>query len=87
MYVSNFPGQSEADKEGAANGALLERERADLLSDLRDLPRVHVARQVNEFVKRMRYLRIHCLVRPTSTSPNWVHARPFFRLLKLNNYM
>ena len=41
---------------------LLEQERRALLGDLRDIPRRNVARRVNEFVKRVRTLRIHVLL-------------------------
>merc|ERR1719158_1303323 len=43
-------------------GDLMDRERKQLIDDLYDIPRTNVARQVSEFVKRVRSLKIHCLI-------------------------
>ncbi|KAF9290902.1 hypothetical protein BGZ88_007136 [Linnemannia elongata] len=42
--------------------ALLEKEQADLLKDLRDLPRNAAIRKVNEIVKRARLARVHAYI-------------------------
>ncbi|KAF9208055.1 EH domain-containing protein 4 [Haplosporangium sp. Z 27] len=41
---------------------LLEKEQADLLKDLRDLPRNAAVRKVNEIVKRARLARVHAYI-------------------------
>ncbi|KAF9170066.1 3-hydroxyisobutyryl-CoA hydrolase [Mortierella sp. AD011] len=41
---------------------LLEKEQADLLKDLRDLPRNAAIRKVNEIVKRARLARVHAYI-------------------------
>lgn len=43
-------------------GALFDKERADLLSDLKGLPRHAAIRKVNEFVKRARRAKVHALI-------------------------
>jgi len=42
--------------------ALLDKEQADLLNDLRDLPRNAAIRKVNEIVKRARLARVHAYI-------------------------
>src|SRR5690349_20746979 len=42
--------------------ALLEKEQADLLKDLRELPRNAAIRKVNEIVKRARLARVHAYI-------------------------
>ncbi|KAI7830550.1 P-loop containing nucleoside triphosphate hydrolase protein [Gamsiella multidivaricata] len=42
--------------------ALLEKEQADLLKDLRELPRNAAVRKVNEIVKRARLARVHAYI-------------------------
>ncbi|KAF9281548.1 3-hydroxyisobutyryl-CoA hydrolase [Mortierella alpina] len=42
--------------------ALLDKEQADLLKDLRDLPRNAAIRKVNEIVKRARLARVHAYI-------------------------
>ncbi|KAG0052905.1 hypothetical protein BGZ83_001990 [Gryganskiella cystojenkinii] len=42
--------------------ALLDKEQADLLKDLRDLPRNAAMRKVNEIVKRARLARVHAYI-------------------------
>ena len=45
-------------------GDLMDRERKQLIDDLYDIPRTNVARQVSEFVKRVRSLKVsHSAVR------------------------
>ena len=39
-----------------------EREQAALMKDLLDIPARSCDRKVNELVKRLRYVRIHCLI-------------------------
>jgi EH domain-containing protein 1 len=64
VYVGNFPapGANVAPAWDDDNAALLEAEREDLLHDLRDIPRAALARKVNEFVKRVRAVRLHTLL-------------------------
>ena len=67
VYVSNWPGPAgaaaaEAHMNGGSNAELLEAEREDLLHDLRDIPRAALGRKVNEFVKRVRAVRLHALL-------------------------
>ena len=58
VYVGNFP----APGVDAGGSELLQAERDDLLGDLHDIPRAALARRVNEFVKRVRAVRLHCLL-------------------------
>ena len=81
VYVGNFPAPGLDVAAGSGNSALLEAERDDLLSDLRDIracprygyrgpsaradaaaARAALGRRVNEFVKRVRAVRLHCLL-------------------------
>ncbi len=66
VYVGNFPAPGSSHAAPAFhdddNAALLEAEREDLLHDLRDIPRAALARKVNEFVKRVRAVRLHTLL-------------------------
>ena len=61
IYVGDFPAPGHNVPPGA-NEALLEAEREDLLHDLHELPRAALGRRVNEFVKRVRAVRLHCLL-------------------------
>jgi len=61
IYVSDFPAPGHSAPLGA-NSTLLEAERDDLLHDLHELPRATLGRRVNEFVKRVRAVRLHCLL-------------------------
>ena len=45
-----------------ANARLLDLEREQLMTDLKDIPRTAVGRKVNEFVRRVRCAKIHCLI-------------------------
>jgi len=44
------------------NAELFDAESADLLSDLKSLPRHSATRKINEFVKRTRRLKVHLLI-------------------------
>jgi len=59
VYVGSF-----WDKEysNTHNEELFDAECADLLSDLRSLPRHSATRKINEFVKRTRRLKVHLLI-------------------------
>mmetsp|Transcript_10843 Transcript_10843/g.27375 ORF Transcript_10843/g.27375 Transcript_10843/m.27375 type:complete len:559 (+) Transcript_10843:276-1952(+) len=59
VYTGNFQ-EGEYVYEEFAD--LMDRERKQLITDLYDIPRTNVARKVSEFVKRVRSLRIHCLI-------------------------
>ena len=46
-------------KRGRENADLFDSERADLLADLRMLPRSSVIRKINDLVKRARLVKVH----------------------------
>ena len=62
IYVGDFPAPGHDAPISGANATLLEAERDDLLHDLHDIPRAALGRRVNEFVKRVRAVRLHCLL-------------------------
>lgn len=47
---------------GALNATLFEREKTDLIEDLKSLPKNAALRKVNEFIKRVRMARTHALI-------------------------
>ena len=59
VYTGNFRDGEYAVK---ANARLLDLEREQLMTDLKDIPRTAVGRKVNEFVRRVRCAKIHCLI-------------------------
>jgi len=59
VYVGSF---WDKDYSNAHNEELFDAEGADLLSDLRSLPRHSATRKINEFVKRTRRLKVHLLI-------------------------
>jgi len=59
VYVGSFWDKEYADDH---NAELFDAEGADLLSDLRSLPRHSATRKINEFVKRTRRLKVHLLI-------------------------
>jgi len=59
VYVGSF---WDKDYANAHNEELFDAEGADLLSDLRSLPRHSATRKINEFVKRTRRLKVHLLI-------------------------
>eukprot|EP00047_Mylnosiga_fluctuans_P003555 m.229726 g.229726 ORF g.229726 m.229726 type:complete len:550 (+) comp11949_c0_seq1:110-1759(+) len=59
VYISSF--NDKPFREGT-NAALFEREREDLLKELRDLPRNAAVRKINDLVKRTRYVKVHALL-------------------------
>lgn len=59
VYVGSFWDDANKDSE---NYALLQAEQADLLSDLRDLPRNAAVRKINEIVKRARMAKVHSYI-------------------------
>jgi EH domain-containing protein 1 len=59
VYISSFWDQPLRCVESKA---LLERERDDLLADLRSLPRNATVRKVNELVKRARMVKVHAFI-------------------------
>lgn len=59
VYISSF---STLPFRDGTNAALFERERDDLLKELRDLPRNNAIRKVNELVKRTRHVKVHALL-------------------------
>jgi len=59
VYVGSFWDKEYAN---AHNAELFDAESADLLSDLRSLPRHSATRKINEFVKRTRRLKVHLLI-------------------------
>lgn len=46
----------------ADNALLFEAEEADLMKDLKDLPRNSAVRKINELVKRVRLVKVHCYI-------------------------
>jgi len=59
VYVGSFWDNEYANDH---NAELFDAEGADLLSDLRSLPRHSATRKINEFVKRTRRLKVHLLI-------------------------
>ena len=59
VYTGSF--WAEPYKPGCQE-ELLAKEEADLMADLKSLPRNSAVRKVNEFVKRCRQLRVHALI-------------------------
>jgi len=61
VYIGSFWDQPLAEA-GASNADLFNAEKADLLADLRSLPRNAAVRRVNELVKRARLVKVHALL-------------------------
>lgn len=59
VYVGSF---TDSIKEDSENYPLLMAEHADLLQDLRDLPRNAAVRKINEIVKRSRMAKVHAYI-------------------------
>ncbi|CAL5220728.1 g2786 [Coccomyxa viridis] len=63
VYIGSFnadkPVRSDLNPAGVE---LFEKEQSDLLQDLYDIPQRACDRKVNEFVKRVRAAKIHCLI-------------------------
>jgi len=59
VYTGNFQDKEYVYKEF---GDLMDRERQNLIEDLYDIPKTNAARKISEFVKRVRSLKIHCLI-------------------------
>jgi len=59
VYVGSFWDQGYKNDH---NSELFDAESADLLSDLRGLPRHSATRKINKFVKRTRRLKVHLLI-------------------------
>jgi len=59
VYVGSFWDKEYANDH---NAETFDAESADLLSDLRSLPRHSATRKINEFVKRTRRLKVHLLI-------------------------
>jgi len=59
VYVGSFWDKPYSDNH---NADLFDLEAEDLLSDLKSLPRHRVTRKINEFVKRTRQFKVHCLI-------------------------
>ena len=62
VYCGNFSSAHDGGPGDEENGPLLQKEKEALLADLYDVPRRHVGRRVNEYIKRIRTLRIHALL-------------------------
>eukprot|EP00884_Botryococcus_braunii_P005177 jgi/Botrbrau1/14660/Bobra.0108s0021.1 len=58
-FNANVPIRSDLNPDGVK---LFEKEQADLLQDLYEIPQRSCDRRVNEFVKRVRACKIHCLI-------------------------
>jgi len=59
VYVGSYWDKEYAN---AHNAEIFDAESADLLSDLKSLPRHSATRKINEFVKRTRRLKVHLLI-------------------------
>ena len=59
MYIGSFWDQP---LQIADNTELFEMEEADLMRDLKDLPRNSAVRKINELVKRVRAARVHAYI-------------------------
>jgi len=59
VYVGSFWDKPYSDQH---NADLFDKEAEDLLADLKSLPRHRVTRKINEFVKRTRQFKVHCLI-------------------------
>lgn len=63
VYIGSFNADAPIrDDVNPTGKALFEREQEDLLHDLYAIPARSCDRKVNEFVKRLRAARIHCLI-------------------------
>jgi len=59
VYVGSFWDEPYANDH---NAELFDAEADDLLNDLRSLPRYCATRKINEFVKRVRQVKVHCFI-------------------------
>ena len=62
VYIGSFNTAPISNEKNPLATALFEREQEDLLKDLYQLPERSCDRKVNEFVKRLRALRMHVLI-------------------------
>ena len=62
VYIGSFNTKPISNEKNPLATALFEREQDDLLRDLYQLPERSCDRKVNEFVKRIRALRMHVLI-------------------------
>ena len=61
MYMGSF-WDAPLKKEGRDNAQLLNREKADLMSELSLLPRQAAVRRINELIKRSRSVKVHAYI-------------------------
>lgn len=59
VYVGSFWDQPPLFDD---NKALLQAEQADLMRDIRDLPRHSTVRRISELVRRIRLCKVHCYI-------------------------
>ena len=62
VYIGSFNTQPISNEKNPLASALFEKEQGDILKDLHQLPERSCDRKVNEFVKRLRALRMHVLI-------------------------
>ncbi|XP_015973051.1 EH domain-containing protein 1 isoform X1 [Arachis duranensis] len=63
VYIGSFIDKPVNDAAGGPIGReLFEKEQDDLLSDLKDIPKMACDRRINEFVKRARAAKIHACI-------------------------
>ncbi|QDZ22948.1 EH domain-containing protein [Chloropicon primus] len=62
VYIGSFNTEPISNEKNPLATALFEKEQGDLLKDLYQLPERSCDRKVNEFVKRIRALRMHVLI-------------------------
>ncbi|QHO26665.1 EH domain-containing protein 1 [Arachis hypogaea] len=63
VYIGSFIEKPVNDAAGGPIGReLFEKEQDDLLSDLKDIPKMACDRRINEFVKRARAAKIHACI-------------------------
>jgi EH domain-containing protein 1 len=61
VYISSF-WDKPYDEVGRSNKDLFDKERNDLMADLRSLPRNSAVRKINELIKRARLSKVHALL-------------------------
>jgi len=62
VYVGSFNTEPISTAKNPYGEELFEAEQADLMKDLLEIPHRSCDRKVNEFVKRIRAAKIHCLI-------------------------
>ena len=61
VYIGSFR-DGRYNPVGKENADLFDKERSDLMRDLRSLPAAAVLRKINDMVKRTRLLKVHVCI-------------------------